>query len=85
MVQDARRSDWTACGSSLMMIASSRTRGLRWSRRWLAGWGSRGWSAGLWVFAETGTKMEENIAATAVSETSHDAGGNPTGTGSPFT
>jgi V8-like Glu-specific endopeptidase len=32
-----------------------------------------------------GTKMEENIAATAVSETSHGAGGNPTGTGSPFT
>lgn len=32
-----------------------------------------------------GTKMEENIAATAVSETSHGAGGNPTGTGSPLT
>jgi V8-like Glu-specific endopeptidase len=32
-----------------------------------------------------GTKMEQNIAATAVSEASHGAGGNPTGTGSPFT
>jgi V8-like Glu-specific endopeptidase len=32
-----------------------------------------------------GTKMEENIAATGVSQKSTGSGGNPTGTGSPFT